>query len=345
MSRSTTAIEAVSDEALRVLAVEDDALMARLLTHLLTRRGYEVRVAESIAAARAELERWEPDLVLLDRQLPDGDGAELARALKQGDQAQCRYVLMLTAASSEQAKVDGFDSGADDYVTKPFAHGELLARVRAGLRIVELQKALVATNRRLELMSVTDSTTGARNRRWFDEELERSFQRAIRYDRPLSLVMIDIDHFKPVNDTYGHPAGDAVLRTVAERISGSLRGSDSLARIGGEEFSVILTETALFEAVQVAEKIRSVCCADPIDALSQPIRVTLSVGVAAIPHSKFERPGQLTWYADQALYRAKNGGRNRVELERRAEPWRPTARTGTHQRRPTMERREQVAST
>ena len=328
----TAQAAAGTSESFSILVVEDDLPMSRLLTLLLSRGGYRVRTATSIAEARAALSREPSDLIILDRNLPDGDGSELARELKQGDRAHSRYVLMLTAVSSPEAKVEGFESGADDYVTKPFAHEELLARVRAGLRIVELQKALIATNRRLELMSITDSGTGARNRRWFDEELERSFERARRYDRPLSLLILDIDHFKRVNDTYGHVAGDAVLETVAARIMRGLRTSDSLARIGGEEFAVILTETALFEAVQAGEKIRSICCADDVDAAGMPIQVTLSIGAASIPHSRLERASQLMWYADQALYRAKNRGRNRVEIERRAEPWRITAKPGVHPR-------------
>jgi diguanylate cyclase (GGDEF)-like protein len=320
--------------------VEDDAATARLLEHLLTRNGYNVRLAMSIASARAVLSREPVDLVVLDRMLPDGDGLELTRDLKVDSGALTRYVLMLTSISSEEAKVEGFDGGVDDYVTKPFAHEELLARVRAGLRIVELQKALIATNLRLEVISTTDAITGIHNRRWFDENLERSFAHASRYQRALSLAIVDVDHFKRVNDTYGHLAGDSVLCEVAQRIAGTLRKSDSLARVGGEEFGVILPEAGLFDALQFAEKIRSAVNGAPIEAAGESLDLTISVGVASIPHSTLAKPVQMIRYADQALYRAKNRGRNRVELERRVDPSRTSVRRDAKRERSSSELHE-----
>lgn len=296
--------------------------MARLLDHLLARHGYVVRIASSISSARQELQLSPADLVILDRLLPDGDGLELARELRSDRGSLCRYVLMLTSVSSAAAKVEGIDGGADDYVTKPFSHDELLARVRAGLRIVELQRALISVNRKLELMSVTDAVTDVKNRRWFDDELERAFAHASRYSRPLSVAVLDIDHFKSVNDIYGHLSGDAVLRAVCTRAGDALRKTDSLARVGGEEFAIILPETGLFEAAQAAEKIRTAIESSPIHVGGDRIAVTVSIGVASVPHSKFTRAAQFLSFADQALYRAKNRGRNRVELERRSTPWR-----------------------
>ena len=302
--------------------------MARLLEQLLLTSGYQVHIATTVAAARAVVAETSIDLVLLDRVLPDGDGLSLARELKQGANALRCYVLMLTGVSSPQAKVEGFDGGADDYVTKPFEHDELLARIRAGLRIVDLQKALIATNQQLEIVSTSDSLTRVFNRRWFDETLEREFGHASRYGRPLSLTVVDIDHFKSVNDTFGHVSGDTVLREVARRIGGILRKSDSLARVGGEEFAVILPETALLESLQVAEKIRAAVAAEPIDSGMGLVNATISAGVASIPHSHLTRASQLFRFADDALYRAKNRGRNRVELERRADPGRGSTAGG-----------------
>ena len=317
---------ALSAEGFSILVVEDDRSMARLLEHLLVTNGYKVHIATTVAAAHAVVAEASIDLVVLDRVLPDGDGLSLARELKQGPNALRRYVLMLTGVSSPQAKVEGFDGGADDYVTKPFVHEELLARIRAGLRIVDLQKALIATNQKLELISTSDSLTRVFNRRWFDDALEREFAHSSRYERPLSLAVVDIDHFKSVNDTFGHVTGDAVLREVAGRIGGTLRKSDSVARLGGEEFAVLLPETALFESMQVAEKIRAAVAAEPFDSGMGLIDVTVSAGVASIPHSQLTRAIQLFRLADDALYRAKHRGRNRVELERRADPWRAAPR-------------------
>jgi diguanylate cyclase (GGDEF)-like protein len=220
---------------------------------------------------------------------------------------------MVTGNDSDEAKLQGFEQGADDYVTKPFQSDELLARVRAGLRIVALQKALLATNHRLEELSLTDSMTRVANRRAFDERLEDAFEHARRYERPLSLVMIDVDHFKLINDTHGHDAGDRALRVVAEVLADSSRHSDFVARIGGEEFAVLLPETALFEAMQFGEKLR--CNIAIAQTATGPI--TVSIGVANMPHSRIATRANLFHAADQALYRAKANGRNRVEMERR----------------------------
>ena len=193
-----------------------------------------------------------------------------------------------------------------------------MARVRAGLRIVTLQKALLASNAQLAELSRTDPLTGIANRRALEEELGERFEVARRYNRPLSLAMIDIDYFKDTNDAYGHQAGDGVLRTVARVIRRGSRQSDVVARYGGEEFSVILPETQLFEALQFAEKIRAMIAAEDLGGM--PPRVTASIGVATLGHTMFGSATDIVAAADAALYRAKEKGRNRVECERRQRP-------------------------
>ena len=295
-----------------VVVVEDDLSVARLIRHALGREGARVRHASSVAEARQALDQpW--DLVLLDRRLPDGDGIELCREIR--PRKPHGYIVMLTGDTTAEAKLAGFGCGADDYVTKPFLIDELVARVRAGLRIVALQKALLASNARLEELSRTDPLTEVANRRAFEEELGERFEVARRYDRPLSLAMIDIDYFKDTNDAYGHPAGDAVLRAVAKVIRRSSRQTDVVARYGGEEFAVILPETQLFEALQFAEKIRAAVATEDFGGM--PPRVTVSLGVATMGHSVFRGAADLVSAADAALYRAKEKGRNRVECERR----------------------------
>ncbi len=294
-----------------IILVEDDDHVSHLLSRQLQRAGYTTRRAPTIREAR-ELFRdslW--DIAILDRGLPDGDGLELCRELRAT--SPHGYILMVTGNDSDEAKLQGFEQGADDYVTKPFQSDELLARVRAGLRIVALQKALLATNHRLEELSLTDSMTRVANRRAFDERLEDAFEHARRYERPLSLVMIDVDHFKLINDTHGHDAGDRALRIVAEVLADSSRHSDFVARIGGEEFAVLLPETALFEAMQFGEKLR--CNIAIAHTATGPI--TVSIGVANMPHSRIATRADLFHAADQALYRATANGRNRVEIERR----------------------------
>ena len=161
-------------------------------------------------ARRLQREPW--DLAILDRRLPDMDGVVLAHELKAKPDFRTRYIIMLTGEDEQEDKIEGLELGADDYITKPFQYPELLARIRAGKRIVDLQKELLETNKRLELLSITDGLTKLHNHRYFQDELARAFEESQRYQRPLSLAMIDIDFFKKINDTYGHAVGDDVLK-------------------------------------------------------------------------------------------------------------------------------------
>lgn len=289
-----------------IILVEDDANVSFMLSRQLERAGYTVRTAATIATARELVQKpW--DLVILDRTLPDGDGVDLCRELRVADPHA--YIVMLTSHNSDAAKLEGFACGADDYIIKPAQIEELLARIRAGLRIVGLQKQLVE-------LSQTDPLTSLRNRRAFDERMKDAFEHARRYERPLSLAIVDVDHFKAINDSYGHDAGDAVLRGVADRIAGGTRQVDFAARVGGEEFAILLPETALFEALQFGEKLRSSIACSAIEGHE----ITVSIGVANFPHSIVPGTNELFRAADQALYRAKMNGRNRVEIERRRQP-------------------------
>ena len=298
-----------------ILLVEDDPSISRLLRFQLKRAGFTLRTATTIAEGRAKLqEQTCCDLILLDRRLPDGDGLTLCGEIRRNPHS---YILMLTGETSEAAKLEGFGCGADDYVTKPFQVQELLARIRAGLRIVELQKKLLESNRKLEEMSNTDPLTALRNRRFFERAWPTMFEHAKRYDRPLSVAMVDVDHFKAINDRHGHAAGDAVLKAVARTLAQTTRKSDLVARMGGEEFAVVLPETALFESLQFAEKIRTAIATCCIEFEGKLINVTASIGIANVPHSKFDSAHSMLEAADLALYRAKGNGRNRVEMERR----------------------------
>jgi diguanylate cyclase (GGDEF)-like protein len=317
-----------------ILVVEDDANVLTLLQAALGRHGYEVRTAGTLAEARQRLERnGDCGLVILDRRLPDGDGASLCPVIRETQPHS--YILMLTGEATTEAKIEGFESGVDDYVTKPFAIDELLARIRAGMRIVELQKELLASSRRYEALSLTDSLTSLRNRRAFDQEFASRFEQAKRYGRPLSIAIIDLDYFKSINDQFGHSAGDGVLRAIAQILDHGTRRSDFLARIGGEEFAVLLPEASLFEALHFAEKIRSTIMTATIRTEAATHKVTVSIGVANVPHSVVSTPQELFNAADQALYRAKARGRNRIESERRKVPVRE-ALGGTSRSQMTM---------
>jgi two-component system, cell cycle response regulator len=304
----------------KIIVVEDDENVSALLIRQLRRAGYSVEHASTMAGARELFRRNGCEVVILDRGLPDGDGIDLCRELRVSS-PHC-YIMLVTGCASDEAKLQGFEVGADDYVTKPFQIDELVARIRAGVRIVQLQKALIDTNRRLEELSLTDSLTRVANRRAFDERIAAGFEHARRYERALSLVLVDIDRFKTINDKYGHDAGDHVLRAVADAIADNSRHSDFVARIGGEEFAILLPETPLFEAMQFGEKLRCSIAVAP----NTPERVTISIGIANMPHSLIKNAADLFHAADQALYRAKANGRNRVEIERRREIREPRVR-------------------
>ncbi|MFP5246330.1 MAG: diguanylate cyclase [Thermoanaerobaculia bacterium] len=302
-----------------IAIVDDDAAIRRLVKLLLRRAGYDVLECTTGDEARAALNSEPWDLAILDRRLPDMDGVVLAHELKSNPGFRTRYIIMLTGEAEQEDKVEGLELGADDYITKPFQYPELLARIRAGKRIVDLQKELLETNKRLELLSITDGLTKLHNHRYFQDELARAFEESQRYQRPLSLAMIDIDFFKKFNDTYGHAVGDDVLKRVAQLYEHSVRSTDLVARYGGEEFAVMMPETSLADGITFAEKIRHIVESTPLQTQIGPLNVTVSIGVASVPHSRIRTAKELIVAADKALYRAKKNGRNQVQAERRRE--------------------------
>ena len=307
-------------ERAKILVVDDSRTQLEWLVSVLEREGYQFRTAsggkEAIRNVRAE----PPDLVLLDMILPDMDGLEVLRIVKARPEDRFIPVIILSVKSDLDSKVTGLRIGADDFLAKPFAEAELLARCAAMLRIKVLQDQLRRTQQKLAEQAITDELTGLKNRRAFDERLQEEFRRAARYSDPVSLIMIDLDHFKQVNDRYGHPFGDVVLRGTAERIRASTRDPDVCARYGGEEFTVILPKTHLSGALAVAERIWKELGAQgyplPPGAAGAPgdLRVTASLGIAFYPSKDISTPELLLRFADEALYQAKRAGRNTICL-------------------------------
>ncbi len=305
------------DKTFRVAVVDDDRAIRKLVSLYLTRAGYDVVEFGTGKQARSELVRIPWDLAILDRRLPDMDGVVLCHQLKGNPELRSRYIIMLTGEDEAEDKILGFDLGADDYITKPFQPAELLARIRAAKRIIDLQKELLESNRRLELLSITDGLTKLHNHRHFQDELARAFEESQRYNRPLSLVMADIDFFKKINDSYGHAVGDEVLKSISAVFQQSIRSTDLAARYGGEEFALMLPETNLEDAIAFAEKLRSIVDSTAIPTQAGPLRLTISLGVASVPHSRVHSAKDLVITSDKALYRAKRNGRNQVQAERR----------------------------
>jgi two-component system cell cycle response regulator len=289
---------------LRVLVADDDVAMRRLLSLWLTQAGYDVHTAEDGRQAIEMMEADCPDMLVTDWEMPRVDGPDLCRHVRQMQTPNYVYVLFLTVRSARDEVVRGLDIGADDFLTKPIERVELLARMRSGRRIIQLE-------RRLQHMASTDLLTGLLTRRSFFALLEREWQRCLRTGRPLSSVMLDIDFFKRINDQYGHPAGDVVLRTVARLLRETSRQTDLICRFGGEEFCVLLPETADPDAQAWAERFRAQLATLAIPIGDPRLKVTCSYGTAQ-RRDDTQSYEQLLDRADQALLCAKQWGRDRV---------------------------------
>ena len=252
------------------------------------------------------------DLILCDLEMPRMDGFKFLAMVNTRQDLRNIPVIMLTGREDRDLKIKGLEQGACDYVTKPFDPGELIARVKVQLKIKMLQDQLKQSNEMLTQLSNTDPLTQLFNRRYMIDMLEREIQRTIRKGAPLSLVMMDIDHFKQVNDCFGHQDGDLVLVTVAGLARKDLRSYDFAARYGGEEFVLTLPETNHEEAMHVAERLRQEVESQTFTGSMSDLRVTISMGVATCPAPGISSVADLIREADDALYRAKQGGRNRV---------------------------------
>jgi diguanylate cyclase (GGDEF)-like protein len=305
----------------RVLVVDDSQTQAEWLGQVLAREGYEVSLAHEGREAIRRVRSDPPDLVLLDMILPDMDGLEVLRILKARSDEHFVPVILLSVKADLDSRVAGLRIGADDFLAKPFADAEIQARAAAMLRIKSLQDQLRAAKAQLEKLSVTDDLTGLYNHRHFEERLHDEFRRSHRYCDPLALVMLDLDHFKTINDRFGHPFGDRVLRETAELISTSIRDPDICARYGGEEFALILPKAHLQGALTVAERIHREMSrrtyttdVDPVRGKPTEVRVTASLGIAFYPSKDVTSSEALLKFADEALYRAKREGRNAICL-------------------------------
>jgi diguanylate cyclase (GGDEF)-like protein len=307
-------------EPSKILVVDDSPTQLDWLVQVLAKEGYAVATAADGKDAIRKVRSDPPDLVLLDMILPDLDGLEVLRIVKARPDDQFIPVIILSVKADLDTKVAGLRIGADDFLAKPFAEAEILARCAAMLRIKHLQEKLRETQRKLEEQTVTDALTGLKNRRFFDERLHEEFRRAQRYGDFLSLIMLDLDHFKDVNDRCGHQAGDSVLREAAALIRSSIRDPDICARYGGEEFAVILPKTHMQGALTVAERVwralgaREYALAGGASATATKVQVTASLGVAFYPSKDISSGELLLRFADQALYQAKQAGRNTICL-------------------------------
>ena len=310
-------------ERSKILVVDDIPLNRKLEKTYLESAGYQVTLANDGVEALQRVDEDNPDLILLDVMMPKMNGFQVCRRLKHTEDTRFIPIIMVTALNEIEDKVKGIEAGADDFISKPFNKLELLARVKSLLRIKHLHDALELKIAELEIaqgkllqLAITDGLTGLFNYRYFKEQLNQEIIRSRRHNTNVSIAMIDIDFFKNYNDNHGHPAGDLVLKTIADLLHNNIRKIDVAARYGGEEFALVLVETDKQAASFVANKIKNLIENHEFEyEETQPNgKLTISMGVSTFPDDA-ATADELVKMADQRLYRAKKAGRNRVVLE------------------------------
>jgi two-component system chemotaxis response regulator CheY len=314
----------------KILVVDDDPHARRLLAVNLSFAGHTVVEAEDGEAAWALFQRERYRLIITDWLMPGMNGLQLIQKVRAAHAEGYTYLLMVTALGARPDRLTGLESGADDYLTKPFDPDELLARVTIGGRILQLEESLMASRRQMEILAMHDTLTGLFNRRAIHDRALAELNRLARGTAsfPLSVILLDVDRFKDINDRYGHEAGDRTLQRVAELLAGLLRSYDVVGRWGGEEFLMVLPGATTAEAAAAAERIRHKLAGTPLPLPGAAEYLSASLGVATLqadtglplhPGGAGGEPGEhwldhLVRAADRALYAAKHAGRNRVTI-------------------------------
>ena len=299
---------------MRVLVAEDDPITRRLLEVHLKRWGHEVTMCTDGNEAWRILTSGDPPrLAILDWIMPGMDGVTICRKLRSLDKPQYTYAILLTAKAEKEDVIEGLESGADDYIAKPFHAHELRVRVRAGSRIIRLQDDLMAALDNSNFQASHDALTSLWNRKAIFEILEKELVRSGRDNTALSVIMADLDHFKRINDAYGHLAGDVALKEISRKLTDAVRPYDAVGRYGGEEFVIVCPNCDEECSRGIAERLRNCIGSEPLTTSEGTFSVTMSFGIASITDGSHTADA-LTRAADKALYKAKSLGRNRVEV-------------------------------
>jgi len=305
---------------MRVLIAEDDAISRRVLQAMLRKWDYETAVACDGNEAWSQLQQPQgPRLVILDWMMPGLDGLEICRRIRRQQQDNYTYVILLTARGQRENIIQGMNAGADDYITKPFDAGELKVRLGAARRILELQDKLLAVHEALREQATHDSLTGLLNRPAVLEACRRELDRANREQKQVGVILADLDHFKRINDKYGHDTGDAVLREAANRMSEVIRAYDSLGRYGGEEFLLIAPNCDARAGKELADRLRRRIADSPLAVCGKEVTLTISLGVTAYLGQQHPDANELVRQADATLYEAKALGRDCVAVHKQAD--------------------------
>jgi diguanylate cyclase (GGDEF)-like protein len=314
MRRQTKANSHAASAVTTALVVDDSRTNCRHLADLLETAdvcSQTVFAADGLQAIKV-LHAMPIDLVICDLTMPRCDGFTFLRLKAVEPAFEHIPVVVVTGSEASTRKVQALSAGASDYIVKPFDDSELLARISVHMKLRRAQQQLMAANEELRRIALLDPLTQLANRRGLDESMSREFERARRYGRPLAFALLDLDHFKVVNDTHGHAAGDAVLTHVASVLVSTLRSHDTVARFGGEEFAMILPETGHERAASALERMRRVIESSAVVHGGVSIAVAASIGIATVAHPGVRTPDDLIRLADAALYEAKQAGRNRV---------------------------------
>jgi two-component system, cell cycle response regulator len=298
---------------MKILIADDEPVSRRMLQAMLEKWGYDVVSVQDGDAAWEKLKSPDaPRIALLDWMMPGQNGVDVCRSLRKQRPEPYTYILLLTAKDAKESVVEGLESGADDYLTKPFNPQELKARIRVGLRLLDLEDNLVQAREDMRFKATHDTLTGVWNRGAIMETLEREISRSRREGHSLGVLIADLDHFKSVNDTYGHPVGDAVLREVSRRMQLDARSYDVVGRYGGEEVLILLPGCDARALLGKSERMREAIFQQPITTHAGDLKVTMSVGGVTTADWPHETPSQILQMVDSALYRAKKEGRNRT---------------------------------
>jgi two-component system cell cycle response regulator len=301
----------------KILIADDDSISRRLLERTLQHSGYEVIVVEDGRQAASELSKTDgPRLALVDWMMPELDGLGVCREIRGKHDDSYVYILLLTSKESSEDVVKGLEAGADDYLTKPFHPAELKARLHTGRRILQLEDKLIEAREDMRFKATHDALTSLWDRGAVLALLRNELSRSTRELTPVSLLLCDIDHFKQINDTHGHPSGDEVLAEVSTRLLDAVRSHDAVGRYGGEEFLIVLSGCDAEHLEVRAEQVRKAISDVPFFTAQGPIFVSLSIGAITVQNWDKSNPIEpLLKRADIALYRAKESGRNRVVYE------------------------------
>lgn len=307
------------DKNFPILVVDDDIVSRTVIEKHLCKAGFNVATSPNGKHALEQFDEQFFPIVLTDWMMPGIDGPHLCRLIREKKTDGYVFILLITARDSKTDIVSGLESGADDYLTKPIHPAELVARINTGIRILNLEQSLIKANEEIRLLSITDPLTGCFNRGYLNERFPQELRRAQRYSHPLSVVLADIDHFKKVNDTYGHQAGDEVLKAFSQCIDKQIRKKiDWVVRYGGEEFMIVLPETRTLGTHSMTERLRKAIEEKVIKVGDTTIPITASFGGACASFDNKNVEGitmdQLIHLADEKLYQSKENGRNCVNI-------------------------------